>query len=120
MLQPKRPDTPLASTTETAPRKTWQEMSQPEKANKLKSLPTNEDRRSFRDSISADGEKRRQDEFSKGAAIRGLSVSDYRSKLKSDSKKPNVSSSEGSSGNSKNNRPAPCKGGFCTGLNSKS
>lgn len=82
-----RPDTPLASTPD--PTKTWQQMSQPEKAKKIAELKQKggmERVKQYKDSISADVTNRMTEAFKKGAERRGLTVDEYSKKVKSDNK----------------------------------
>jgi hypothetical protein len=87
-----RKDTPLAPTPD--PTKTWQQMSQPEKAAKLAELKQKggvERVKQYKDSISTDGENRRVLAFQKNAATRGMTVE----QLRKDNKKPDVDKYDG-------------------------
>ena len=69
--------------------KTWQSMSQPEKASKVAELKQKggfENVKRYKDSISADSENRRNTAFAKGAERHGLTVEEYAKKVKSDDK----------------------------------
>jgi hypothetical protein len=84
-----RKDTPLASTPD--PTKTWQQMSQAEKTSKLAELKQKggvERVKQYKDSISADGEKRRVLAFEKNASVRGMTVEQLRKDR--DKKKPDA------------------------------
>jgi len=81
-----RPDTPLASTPDP---KTWQQMSQPEKAKKIAELKQKggmERVKQYKDSISQDVTNRMTEKFKQGAERRGLTVDEYAKKVKNDSK----------------------------------
>lgn len=83
--QSKRPDTPLASTTEP----TWQKMTQAEKGAKKQELIKKggiERFNQYKDSINTDAENRRNATFEKNAATRGMTVE----QLRKDNKKSNV------------------------------
>ena len=69
--------------------KTWQSMSQPEKASKVAELKQKggfERVKQYKDSISEDVTNRMTSAFKKGAERRGLTVDEYSKKVKSDNK----------------------------------
>lgn len=71
--------------------KTWQSMSQPEKASKVAELKQKggfERVKQYKDSISEDVTNRMTSAFAKGAERRGLTVDEYSKKVKKDAKAP--------------------------------
>jgi len=73
--------------------KTWQSMSQPEKASKIAELKQKggfENVKRYKDSISTDAENRRNAAFQKNADVRGLTVEQLRQANKKDERKPDL------------------------------
>ena len=106
-------------TTTTPAKKSWNQMSVAERTSKRDEVKAKEGREGwskYMDSILTAN-------FAKGAERRGLTVDEYRKKQSKDSKKPDVGLDNLNTSNSSqksSSRKAPCKGGFCTGLNIKS
>jgi len=94
-----RPDTPLAATPEprfvqdTIKPKTWQKMTVEEKGNKKKELINQGGMERFikyKDSISTDATNRRNADFAKGAATRGMTTAEYSKYLEKNKNKPDA------------------------------
>ena len=83
----------LGAQSQEAPKVSWQQMTQAEKAAKKAELVSKGgiDRFiQYKDSISSDATNRRDADFAKGAARKGMTVDQYRSYLKQNNKKADV------------------------------
>ena len=131
-INQRRPDTPLASSPEARfsvsqdsikpGKKTWQQMSAVEKGAKKTQLMKEggiERFKTYKDSISADANKRVNEAFEKNAATRGMTVEELSKQNEKDRRKANRN--DGGLNNArhrKSNGPkSPCKGGICPWLN---
>lgn len=126
-INQRRPDTPLATSPEPRfsvsqdsikpGKKTWQQMSAGEKGAKKTQLMKEggiERFKSYKDSVSADANKRVNEAFEKNAATRGMTVE----QLRQDNKKANVGlDGLGGGEDKKSARKSPCKGGTKTSCN---
>jgi hypothetical protein len=72
---------------------TWQQMTQPQRAAKKAELIKQggfERFQKYKDSISTDATNKREADFAKSAAIRGMTVDEYRKHIKKNARKPDA------------------------------
>ncbi len=85
--------TTTTSQTTKAPVLTWQQMTQLQRAAKKAELIKQggfERFQKYKDSISADATNKREADFAKSAAIRGMTVDEYRKHIKKNARKPDA------------------------------
>jgi hypothetical protein len=91
----------------TAPKKTWQQMTQGEKGAKKKELVEKGGIQLFnkyKDSISTDATNRREADINKAAANRGMTVAEYQKWYKKNEKKPDAPACDTADPNFKSTR----------------
>lgn len=138
-INQRRPDTPLAATPEPRfqsvqdtirPGRSWQEMSAGERGAKKQELVKKggiERFNQYKDSVSADARGRAAKVFDKAASDAGMSPEKYQKFLDKRGKGPDagleglmIGGSSSKAGKGSSAPKAPCKGGICSGLNTKS